>query len=235
MAWQGQSVLAVVPARGGSKGIPRKNLQTVGGLTLLERVAATRRELPWIDHALLSTEDDEIAEAGRRAGLEVPFPRPPELAGDAASSIDVWQHAWRGAEAHWDMRFELSVLLEPTSPLRRADDVERVVRTLVEGGHRAAVSVTRAPSHLTPERALRVDADGTLGPYDLAGPVQRPRQTIPDSYFRNGVCYAVTRERLLDEGAIFGDDTVAVVVERQVVNVDEPFDLELAEFLLSRP
>ena len=119
MAWQGRKVLAVVPARGGSKGIPRKNLCKVGGMSLIAHAARTARALDWIDRAVLSTDDEEMADEGRRHGLEVPFLRPAELASDTASGVDVWRHAWLESERHYGCRFDLSVLLQPTTPLRR--------------------------------------------------------------------------------------------------------------------
>jgi CMP-N,N'-diacetyllegionaminic acid synthase len=234
MTPEGLSVLAVVPARGGSKGIPRKNLQPVGGVSLVGRAARVVAELPWIDAAVLSTDDEEIAEEGRSHGLDVPFRRPDELSGDRATSGDMWRHAWLEAERHFGRRFDLSVLLEPTSPLRRPEDVERAVRTLVEGGHPAAVTVSPTPGHFTPHKTLTLSEQGTLGFYLEGGRRFSLRQSIPRYFHRNGLCYAVTRRHLVDDGLIVDGGAAAVVVERPVVNVDEPLDLELAEWLLAR-
>ena len=99
MSYKGNSILAVIPARGGSKGIPRKNLSRLAGTTLVGHAARAAAALEWIDRAVLSTDDDEIAAEGRYSGLEVPFLRPPELAADMAGSIEMWQHAWRASEA----------------------------------------------------------------------------------------------------------------------------------------
>lgn len=118
MSFRSHTVLAVVPARGGSKGIPRKNLRTIGGRSLVAHA-------DWIDAAVFSTDDAEIAEEGRHNGLKVSFMRPPRLAHDRAGSIAVWRHAWLASESHFGARFDLSVLLEPTSPMRRPEDVER--------------------------------------------------------------------------------------------------------------
>jgi CMP-N,N'-diacetyllegionaminic acid synthase len=233
MAFAGRSVLAVVPARGGSKSIPRKNLCQVAGVSLVGRAASVARGLDWIDRAVLSTDDAEIAAEGRRHGLDVPFMRPPELAGDLADSAAMWRHAWTAAEDHYGVRFDLSVLLEPTSPLRTPDDVERTVRTLVEGGTLAAATVSPTPAHFTPHKTLTV-TDGRIGFYLPQGARHSIRQTIPPYYHRNGLCYAVTRESLLERGNILEADCLAVVVERPVVNIDEPFELELAEYLWAR-
>jgi len=233
MALHGQTVLAVVPARGGSKAIPRKNLCQVGGLSLVGRAGQVAASLPWIDARILSTDDVEIAEEGRRHGLDVPFMRPDELSGDLANSIDMWRHAWLEAEKYYGKRFDISVLLEPTSPLRHAEDITATVELLLAGDHKAAATVSPAPAHFTPHKCLTV-TDGLIGFFHEAGARHSIRQTIPTYYFRNGICYAVRRKTLVEEGIILGDHCAANIIDRHIVNIDEPFDLELAEFLLER-
>lgn len=234
MAYDGHTVLAVVPARGGSKSIPRKNLARVGGVSLVGRAARVAVSLPFVDHAIVSTDDDEIAAEARRHGIEAPFLRPAELAGDRSTSIEMWRHAWLAAEQHYGITFALSVLLEPTSPLRTAADVFATVQMLVSSGRAAAVTVSPTPAHFTPHKTLTVDADGVICFYLDSGARHSIRQTIPAYYHRNGLAYAVRRETLVDHGRIIEQDCAAVIVERPVVNIDEPFELELAEWLLSR-
>lgn len=230
----GRSVLAVIPARGGSKGIPRKNLQLVAGLSLVARASKVVAALKWIDASVLSTDDEEIAKEGRCHGLDVPFLRPGSLSGDTALAVDVWQHAWLAAEAHYERRFDISVMLEPTSPLRRPEDVERTVHTLLEGGHPAAATVSPTPAHYTPHKTLTVSDMGIIGFYLDGGAEFSLRQAIPSYYHRNGLCYAAVREHVVDRRLIIDRDTAAVIVERRVVNIDEPFELALAEWLLER-
>lgn len=233
MAFAGLNVLAVVPARGGSKGIPRKNLQPVCGLSLLGHAARVVRALPWVDLGILSTDDEEIAAEGSRHGLMAPFRRPASLASDTATSIDMWRHAWLSSEDHADQRFDISILLEPTSPMRTPADVEGTIRLLVDGGHAAAATVSRNPAHFTPEKTLLVDAEGRIGHY-LGTHARARRQDIPPYYHRNGICYAVRRDTLIDKGEIIGADCAAFVVDREIVNIDDPFELELAEWLIRR-
>jgi len=234
MAWDGLSILAVVPARGGSKSIPRKNLKPLAGKSLVGHAAATCAALSWIDHAVLSTDDSEIAEEGRSHGLEVPFMRPEELAGDLATSVDMWRHTWLASEQAFAMRFDVSILLEPTSPLRRTDDVERTVRAMIDGGHAAAATVSRTPAHYTPQKTLTIDGGDLIGFYLEEGASYSLRQTIPTYYHRNGICYALRRDTLIERGHILDEDCAAVVIERPVVNIDDAFDLQLAEFLWTR-
>ena len=234
MSIENKIVLAVIPARGGSKGIPRKNLSRIAGRSLIARTADVVTGLDWLDYSVLSTDDEEIAEEGRQHGLPVPFMRPTELAGDRSTAVDMWQHAWRASEAHYGTRIDISVLLEPTSPLRRPDDVLKTVRALLESGNSSAVTVSRNPAHFTPERTLCIDDQGHLKPYLEEGLRYTSRQMIPAYYYRNGLTYAVTREGLLDQGKIIQDDTIAVPIERPVVNIDDPLDLAWAEFILQR-
>jgi CMP-N-acetylneuraminic acid synthetase len=234
MAFRGLTTLAVVPARGGSKTIPRKNLCRVGGMSLVARAACMAVAIDWIDRGVLSTDDREIAEEGKRHGLEVPFMRPAELAGDTATSVDMWRHAWLESEKYYGMRFDISLLLEPTSPLRRPGDIEETAAALLEGNYRAAATVSRTPAHYTPHKCLTLSQEGTIGFYLEDGARFSLRQKIPAFYHRNGVCYAVRRETLVERGHILEEDCRAVILDRPLVNIDDPFDLALAEFLLER-
>jgi CMP-N-acetylneuraminic acid synthetase len=234
VALEGLSVLAVVPARGGSKSIPRKNLCAVGGVSLVALAARAVRSVEWLDARILSTDNPEIAAEGERHGLDVPFLRPAELSGDTASSAGVWRHAWLAAEERYQRTFDISVLAEPTSPLRTPEDIERTVRQLIRSKAGCAATVSPTPAHFTPQKTLTVAANGDIGFYLEGGSRFSLRQSIPRYYHRNGLCYAVTRRHLVDEGMILERNAVAVIVDRPVVNIDEPFELEVAEWLISK-
>ncbi len=238
MSWQAGdkrlSVLAVIPARGGSKGIPGKNLKLIGGLSLVGRAARLAASQNWIDQVIVSTDDAEIASEAVRQGAEAPFMRPATLAGDAASSDDMWRHAWESAEDHYGRRFDISILLEPTSPLRQPHDLSATMEALLDGNHAAAATVSPTPAHFSPHKTLTVGGDGRIGFWAEDGAAYSRRQNVPDLYHRNGLCYALRREPFLDGAPILGQDCAAVPVDRPVVNIDEPFELELAEWLLER-
>ncbi len=234
MSWKGLSVLAVVPARGGSKGIPRKNLCRVGPLSLIGWTARTASELPWIDRAILSTDDREMAQEGLDHGLEVPFIRPRDLSTDTAAAAEMWRHAWLECEKTYDQRFDLSVLLQPTTPLRQPADVERTVSAMADGGHRAAATVSSIPGHFSPQKMLTIDEHGVLEFLDKQGASYTSRQMIENSYYRNGVCYAATRRSLVDDGNIVEADCAAVIVDGYIVNIDEPIELEIAQMLYAK-
>ncbi len=229
-----QRVLAVVPARGGSKGIPGKNLKLVRGLSLVARAARTIEEAAIVDRAICSTDDDSIAVEARRAGLSVPELRPAELSGDEAKSVDVWRHVWLAAEQRDGVRYDVSILIEPTSPLRRAADILRTVDALLDEESHAAATVSRTPGHFTPHKTLVIGDTGRIGFYVDGGGRYSRRQDIPAYFHRNGVCYAARRKTIVEDKTIVELDCAAVVIERPLVNIDEPLDLEVAELLAAR-
>jgi len=233
MSRSGARVFALVPARGGSRGVPRKNLAELGGRTLIAHVAAVISELDWLDAALLSTDDEEIAAEGRRVGLDVPFLRPAELATDTARAAAVWTHAWQFLEERDGVTYDAAVLLEPSCPLRTADDVTRTIAALLDGPHAAAATISRTPSRWNAYKAVRRGADGVLEPVLGTEGLEPIRQRTPEHHHRNGACYAVRRATLLERGHVFEEDCVGVPIDREIVNIDEPADLELARWVLA--
>ncbi len=230
----GKRILAVVPARGGSKSIPRKNLKKICGKSLIHHAADICKSLPWIDMAILSTDDEEMAAEGKRTGLSVPFLRPSNLGTDNASSIDMWKHAWLCSEKEAGEVFDISILLEPTSPLRTSNDIEICLSTLIQDNHNSVATVSVIPAHFRPQKTLTIDESGKIGFYLPPKEKYSRRQNIPSYYFRNGICYAITREKLIEENKILDETTFAILIDREIVNIDEPFDLEIAEYIYKK-
>ena len=195
----------------------------------------------WIQRSVLAggreAADDvlEVRAGENVTGVSIVFSdRPAELAGDRAGAAPAWKHAWLASEAHFGCRFDLSVWLQPTSPFRTPEDVERTVRALTEGGHQAAATVSRVPGHFTPQKILTRDDSGLIRHYLSEGAAVVARQQIPAYWYRNGLCYAVTRAALVDRGHIIEEDCVGVEIEGPVVNIDDPFELDIARFLADR-
>lgn len=226
-------ILAVVPARAGSKGIPRKNLQQIHGRTLIARACATAAACPSVTYVTISSDDPDMGAEGVAHGAHTFIERPPSLAHDEATSADAWQHAWRHAESAQGMRFDVSVWLQPTSPSRTVDDVERTISAVVKGHTGSAVTVSPVPSHFAPEKQLVLTDEGSLAAYVSGGVPNVRRQDLARSYWLNGHCYAARRHPFLEAGVVITPDTAPVVVDRPTVNIDEPFDLELARWMLS--
>jgi CMP-N,N'-diacetyllegionaminic acid synthase len=230
--WEGKRVIAVVPARSGSKGVVDKNMRQLDGVSLIGRAGMVLAELDYLDARVISTDSARYVEEGERYGLAAPFRRPAGLSGDGAGIVETMQHAVRESERHFSVHFDVVLIIEPTSPFRSAEDVTATVRHLVESGADSAVTVSRVPTKFHPDKLL-VERDGRLGFYTEAGKSIIGRQMLSDGpLLKNGLCYAITRECLMDNSAVFTDDTVAVVVEREVVNVDDEMELAWAELLL---
>lgn len=211
-------ILAVVPARGGSTGVKLKNLRTVGGVPLVVLAARIALATPLIDRAVLSTDHPDIAEAGRAAGLAVPFMRPEALSGPRVADWDVLVHALTETERQDGVRYDVVVMLQPTSPGRRVEHVRATIEALVEGGHDAVWTVSETDSKAHPLKQLTIDPQGRIV---IVEPV----------YHRNGIAYAITRQCLLEQKSIKGARTGAVVIADRLVNIDTEFDLTLANFL----
>lgn len=232
----GGRVLAIVPARGGSKGLPRKNLRQLGGRPLVAWPIAAARGTPVIDRVVLSTDDAEIAAAGREAGADVPFMRPPQLADDSASSADVVCHALEALRSGGET-YDYLILLEPTSPLTEPDDVARALRRLHASRDRAdaIVGISRVVAH-HPEYNVLLGPDGVIRPQTTAqfGSAKR-RQDIEDVYFMEGSLYASAVDVFLKRRTFCHERTLGYPVPRwKALEIDELMDLVCVEALLAR-
>lgn len=225
-------VLAIVPARSGSKGIPDKNMRLIAGTSLIGWAGRCLEALSFVDRRIISTDSERYADEGRRFGLDAPFLRPASLSGDTAGAAETLAHGLLAVEAIDGVRYDMILVVEPTSPLRLPADVERAARVLHESGADSVVTVSELPAKAHPHKVLTVQ-DGHLGYFMDEGRAVLARQTLPRLYWRNGVCYALTRRLLVDHGLIIGPDARAVIVDHPVVNIDEPWELEWAELEFS--
>ncbi|MBI3049012.1 MAG: methyltransferase domain-containing protein [Acidobacteria bacterium] len=224
------NVLGVVPARGGSKAIPGKNLAPVAGRPLLAYTADAARASKRLTRVVVSTDDAAIAEAARALGLEVPFLRPAGLAADDTPMLPVLQHAVREL-ARGGFAADAVVLLQPTSPLRRAEHIDRAIELLEQTGADSIVSVVEVPHQFTPVSVMRLDGE-RLCPY-LADTSVARRQDKPRVYARNGPAVLAVRTRVLEQGSLYGDDCRPLVMTAgESVDVDGPEDLALVELML---
>ena len=229
---KGQRILIVCPARGGSKGIPLKNLQPFLGVPLVARVGHLVAEIPGIDRAIASTDSEDIAEVAIKSGLDVPFYRPEELSGDQISDLQVLSHALIEAERLDGVHYDVVVMLQPTSPLRRTEHVVDTINMLIDGDWDAVWTVSETDSKSHPLKQLTVK-DGQLDYYDENGKQIIARQQLVPVYHRNGVAYAIRRNCLLEQKSIKGERTGALVLEGNLVSIDTYWDLELAEYIYS--
>ncbi len=229
----GLSVLAVVPARGGSKGIPNKVLALLCGRPLLAYTADAVRQSRRVARAVVSTENPAIAEEARRLGLDVPFMRPEALAADDTPMLPVLQHAL--AEVRREgFAPDAVVLLQPTSPLRRAEHIDAAIDLLERSSADSVVSVTEVPHQFNPVSVLSLDGDRLRPFLERDAPATR-RQDKPRVFARNGPAVLVSRARTIDAGSLYGDDCRPLMMRpEESLDIDSTWDLTVAEYALSR-
>lgn len=226
-------VLAVVPARGGSKGIPLKNLRTVCGRPLVALAGDIACAVPEIDRRVVSTDHPEIARVARDAGLDAPFMRPEQISGDRIGDFEVLLQALEAIEAIDARRYDIVVMLQPTSPLRTAEQVSATIQMLAQGVWDSVWTVSETDSKAHPLKQLTV-ANGRLDYYDPKGAAVIARQQLQPVFHRNGIAYAVTRECLVEQRTIMGRRAGALAVPGSHVSIDTEDDLMLVEWIMQR-
>lgn len=230
------NVLGLIPARGGSKGIPGKNIYPLDGKPLLAYTCEAARQSKQLQRVILSTDSQEIADVGTRYGVEVPFLRPEQYAQDNTPSIDVVLHTleWLKKNENWIP--DAVVLLQPTSPLRRAKHIDQALQMFHEQQSETVVSVVKVPHRFSPYTIQKLH-DGLLQDFweqDVSFDRFR-RQDIPELYARNGPAVLITRtEVLLQSKSFYGNKVVPYIMEEEYsLDIDDMSDLHLAEFMLA--
>lgn len=224
-----RTALGLIPARGGSKGIRRKNLRPVGGLPLLAWTARAALASRYLDQVVVSSEDPEIIAVARDHGCASPFVRPAALAQDETPAVDVALHALEALTT----QFDYLVLLQPTSPLRTAEDIDGALAICEHRGAPACVSVTLAREH--PNWMYHLGEDGCLMPLlGDAAPAAR-RQDLPTLYLLNGAIYVTRRDWLRQQRSFVGQGTLAYPMPwGRSVDIDTEEDLRYLDFLLAQ-
>ena len=227
------NILGLIPARGGSRSIPGKNLVPLAGKPLLAYTCDAARRSKRLTRTILSTDNEEIVRVGKACGVEVPFRRPADLAGDETPMIEVVRHAVGWLADHERYRADLVALLQPTSPLRRAEHIDAAVERIIESSADTVVSVIEVPHQFNPVSLMRLE-DGRLVPF-LDQPMILLRQDKPRAYARNGPAILVVRLEVLEKGTLYG----AIVRPLEMspadsIDIDGMDDLALAEFWLGR-
>jgi CMP-N,N'-diacetyllegionaminic acid synthase len=226
---RGERLTAVIPARGGSKAIPRKNMLRIGGVTIVERAIRLARDSGWVDRVLVTTDDPEIYYIAKQHDAAPPSLRPAHLATDLATSIDAVNHLIIDA----DINEGYVLLLQPTSPLRSIEDLNALCLSFEANPEaRAVVSVVR---HDSPHPNKIVTINGGYVRSYLGTNPSVPRQSLPIVHAINGAFYIVARRTLVEEQTFLPERTLAfeMPIERSV-NLDTPIDLLLMQALLKK-
>lgn len=216
--------LALIPARGGSKGIPRKNVRPIAGKPLIAWTIEAALGAAGVSRVVVSTDDEAIAGIAREYGAEAPFLRPAELATDEAPGISPVLHAVETLPEHDDV-----ILLQPTSPLRGAEHIASMLAFAEARGATSVVSVCEAGKH--PAWMYRMDEEGRLAPL-IASDAAR-RQDLPAAYALNGAMYWIRTAELRQSHTLVGPDTIGFSMDAESsVDIDTPLDWRIAEYLL---
>ena len=234
MAGQAE-VLALIPARGGSKSIPRKNVHPFAGRPLIAYSIAAALEAESVTRVVVSTDNAEIANVSKRYGAEVPFLRPAEHAQDETPDLPVFQHALTWLADHENYRPDIVVQLRPTSPLRRLQHIDQAVFRLRERPDASAVRTVCVPFQ-NPFKMWTLAKDGVMQPLlqtDYQEPYNMPRQALPEVYWQTGYVDAVWTDTLLTRGSMTGDRILPLVIDASDwIDIDTPDDWRRAERLL---
>lgn len=222
-------VLALIPARGGSKGVPRKNAKLLCGKPLIQYTIEAALGAHSLTRVMLSTDDAEIAEIGRRCGVDVPFVRPSNLADDDTPTLPVIQHAVRYLEALGDI-YHAVCLLQPTNPLRQSEDIEACIALFQSSNASSVISVLQVPHHYNPHWVYFRDSENFLHlSTNEATPIAR-RQELPPSFHRDGSVYLVRRDVLINENTLYGNTVVGYLMPlERTMNIDTVDDWRTAE------
>lgn len=231
MSKKALTVLGIIPARSGSKSIPRKNIAMVAGKPLIAYTIQVALEAKSIDRVVVSTDSEEIAEVARSFGAEVPFLRPAELAQDNTPGIEPILHAVRWLDKHEDYHPDYVMVMQPTSPLRTTHDIDAAVRLARK--HSADSLVSVCPVHQHPYWMKQVTDDGRLVDFLSLDRGYTARQNLPAVHALNGAIYLVRREVLLEQQTFYTDRTYAYVMPPESsIDIDTPWDLYVADLVL---
>ena len=226
-------VLAIVPARGGSKGIPLKNLKKVNGLSLIGHVGNLVKEVDEIDKTILSSDNKLIVNEAKKHGIEAPFIRPKYLSGDRIGDIDVLKHALNKIEKLEKIEYDVIVMLQPTSPLRTAEIVKNSIKELINKGLDSVWTVSKTDLKFHPLKQLKLDSNNNLSYFNKMGSKIIARQELTTLYHRNGAAYSMTRRCLIEQNTLMGKNAGSILLDVPMISIDTLEDLKIVEKIIS--
>lgn len=234
----GKKILGIIPARGGSKSIPRKNIKPFCGKPLIAWSIQTLKESGVCDRVIVSTDDQEIADTAARFGAEIPFIRPAELAEDTTPTLPVLQHAVSWLKEHEGYNPDYVLLLEPPSVSKRSFHVRETAALLLKTGADSVISVAEVPGVFSPYWQLRLGTENKIELF-TGGTIKnviRRRQDLPKSYYRNSAIYVFKTTCLfLPEPNLYGEDARGYPTDaKYALDIDTPEDWVVAEMLFQK-
>ncbi len=225
-----KKILGVITARGGSKGIPGKNIKPLGGKPLIAYTIEVAKKSKLITHCIVSTDDEAIAAVCREFGADVPFMRPKELAEDKTPHLPVMQHAISEMEKKLGIAFDYTVIFQPTSPFRTVEDIDKTLEKLIATNADSAVTLVEI-STPHPMKVKRLEGDRVYH-YSIPEVEGVRRQDLPLAYKRSSDVYAMKRDVIMN-GSLYGTHQVGIIVPKdRTIDIDEPVDWLKAEYML---
>jgi len=225
-------VLAVIPARGGSKGVPRKNIALINQRPLISYTIEASLGVDRITDVIVSTDDEEIAQVSKNLGAQVPFIRPKELASDTAESAPVIIHALEYMESKQNFNYDVVMMLQPTAPLRTANHINQALDLYSSQTCDSVVSIISVGGY-HPFRMKRLVGNKLVNYIEQGFWDMRPRQVLPEAYIRNGAIYLINRNVLLEYKMLIGQNCLGFKMsDEESVNIDTRLDFIMAELLL---
>lgn len=231
--YKDKKILAIITARGGSKGVARKNIKDLAGKPLIAYTIEAAIASQYLTRCIVSTEDEEIAEVSLRYGAEVPFMRPAELAQDDSTSIEVVQHAVRWLKDNQNQDYDYIMILQPTSPLRTAEDIDACIKKVVDSGADSVMAMKELVDYSL-KKLKKIENDQILPYVEDEGKFPLPRHKLGKMYKRNASIF-LTKTELVMAGDLFGQVSRPYIMsEERSVDINNLIDFELAEFFIKR-
>lgn len=228
-----QKILAIIPARGGSKGVPKKNIKLLNGKPLITYTINAAKQCNCIDRLILSSEDDEIIKIAKGLGVEVPFKRPDYLSKDDTGSLEVVQHAIDFFEKQSNY-FDAVVLLQPTTPFRENGFIDRAIRKFTNNNCDALISVQPVPHQYNPHWVFKTKGEEYLEISTKDESIIKRRQNLPKAFFRDGSIY-ITKTKIIKNGSFYGNKLLYLESSSEnFVNIDNLADWKKAEKIAAK-
>lgn len=227
--------LAIIPARGGSQGLPNKNLKKINNVSLVGRAVQIAKKIASLDKVLISTDSQEIAKEAIFYGAGFISLRPDTLATSSSTAIDTWRFTWTQAEQHFNKKYDWCFWLEPTSPCRTVEDLQDAHNTIQKHPHLDGIaSVSELAGSSNPNKLLKLSPEKNLHYYKEYNKNHSNRQFNPEYVTCNGLYYLKNRKSIVDDQRIISNNTKGLIIKRPTANIDTLFDLEYAEWLINR-
>ncbi len=229
-----KKIITIIPARGGSKGIPRKNIKLLAGKPLISYTIETAKQSKHINQIIVSTEDQEIKEVAQKYGAEV-IDRPEELAQDNIPTLPVLQHVVQTLQDN-NEQVKLIVLLQPTAQFQKVEEIDEAIEIMLNRNWDSLISLSPIPKHFNPIWQKTLAEDGQVLNESNNEPINDDkksthRQNLEQTYWKNGQIYIMTPETLMEKGSLFGDRCTSYIIDREIVNIDTDEDWKKAEEL----